>query len=197
MRRNAIRRSLPHPALLLFVFFVAAYGLTAAGHLDATDGQVVAAVARRLLFHDSIALPSNTPNAVIGVHGFAYSKYGIAQSIIEIPFVQVGYWLSLAQRDPQMIEWMISFTNTLVTALGCSLFYLIARRVGASERRAVALTLLYGLCTIAWPYAKTLYCGGVMLACLAVLALRLRLDSFVAATESSPIGERSGLRSQV
>lgn len=178
MRRNALRRLLPHPALLLFVFFVAVYALTAAGHLDSTDGQVVAAVARRLLFHDSLALPGTTPNAVIGVHGFGYSKYGIAQSLVEVPFVQAGYWLSLSMRDPQMIEWMISFTNSVLTALGCALFYLLARRLGASERRAVALTLLYGLCTLAWPYAKTdfnepLQTLALLLAAYALVRARL------------------------
>lgn len=155
MRRNAALRVITHPALLLFVFFLAAYALTAAGHLDSTDGRVVASVARRLLFHDTLALPGNTPNAVVGVNGLGYSKYGIAQSVAEVPFAQVGYWLSLSMRDPQMIEWMMSFTNTVITALGCIVFYLIARRLGASERRGIALTLLYGLCTLAWPYAKT------------------------------------------
>lgn len=183
MRRTAALRLVTHPALLLFVFFVAAYGLTAAGHLDSTDGRVVAAVARRLLFHDSLALPGDTPNAVIGVNGFGYSKYGIAQSIVEVPFAQIGYWLSVSMRDPQMIEWAMSFTNTVVAALGCVLFYLLARRLGASERRAVALTLVYGLCTLAWTYAKTDF--NEPLQTLALLSaayalLRARLPRFAA-----------------
>lgn len=178
MRRNALIRTLTNPALLLFLFFVAAYALTAAGHLDATDGRIIASVARQLLFHNSLALPAATPNAVIGLHGYGYSKFGIALSIVEVPFVQVGYWLSVSMRNPYMIEWMASYTNSVVTALGCALFYLIARRLGASERRAIAFTLLYGLCTLAWPYAKSDFTEPLQALCLLLATyalLRARL----------------------
>lgn len=46
------------------------------------------------------------------------------------------------------------FTNAWVTALNAVLLFLIARRLGYHGHVALVLTLLFGLATIAWPYAK-------------------------------------------
>lgn len=148
-------RGLTRAPMLLFGFFLAVYFLTSAGRLDSADGTVVAMTARWLVEHHTIALPSNAAEAVAGVGGYGYSKYGIAQSIVEIPFVVLGLVLRHLTRHEVMVDWATSMTNTVITALGCSVFYLLVRRLGASARRGVALTLLYGLGTLAWVYAKT------------------------------------------
>lgn len=153
--RSWYRRIFTSVPFLLFGFFASAYALTSAGRLDSADGVVVALTAQSLLLHHTVALPSATPDAVIGVGGYGYSIYGIAQSLVEIPFVAAGLLLRHLTHNEGMVEWAIAFTNALVTALGCVVFFLLARRLGASQRRGIALTLLYGLCTLAWPYAKT------------------------------------------
>jgi 4-amino-4-deoxy-L-arabinose transferase-like glycosyltransferase len=140
---------------LLFGFFLAVYALTSAGRFDAADGTVVAATARALVEHHTLALPATTPEAVLGAGGFGYSKYGIGQSLVEMPFVVLGLLLRHFTHDEHMVEWTIALSNSVVTALGCAVFYLLVRRLGASARRGAGLTLLYGLCTLAWVYAKT------------------------------------------
>jgi hypothetical protein len=139
---------------LLFLFFLGAYGLTSAGRLDANDGFVVARTAQAIVFEHKLSVPPGTLGAVVGAGGRSYSKYGIAQSLVEIPFTIVGKGLTHVS-GLELMAWSISWTNTLITALGCVLFYLLVCALGAGERRAIALTLLYGLCTLAWPYAKT------------------------------------------
>jgi hypothetical protein len=158
-RRFAWRGALGTPALL-FGFFVSVYALTSAGVLDSADGVLVAKTSQALLLRHTLALPRGTPNAVTGVGGYGYSIYGIGQSIIEMPFLGFGLLLrslthhQLASND-WLIAWTTAFTNSFVTALGCVVFFLLVRRLGATPRRGIALTLLYGLCTLAWPYAKT------------------------------------------
>lgn len=46
------------------------------------------------------------------------------------------------------------FTNAWITALNAMLLFLITRRLGYHSNVALALTLLFGLATLAWPYAK-------------------------------------------
>jgi 4-amino-4-deoxy-L-arabinose transferase-like glycosyltransferase len=162
---------------LLGCSFLCIYALTSAGQLDSADGTVVAATARQLVEHHTVALPPGTPEAMLGAGGFGYSKYGIGQSIVEIPFVLLGLLLRHLTGNAYMVDWTISLTNSVLTALGCVVFYLIARLLGASARRGVALTLLYGLSTLAWVYAKTdftepLQTLGLLLAVYSLLRAR-------------------------
>ncbi|HEV8191366.1 MAG TPA: glycosyltransferase family 39 protein, partial [Ktedonobacterales bacterium] len=122
--------------------------------LDATDGAVVARTAQAIVFEHKLSVPPDTFGAVVGAGGRSYSKYGIAQSLAEIPLAIIGKALTHV-TGLELTSWSISWTNVFVTALGCALFYLLVRALGAGERRAIALTLLYGLCSLAWPYAKT------------------------------------------
>lgn len=164
--RSALSRVAARPAVLLFGLFAGVYALTSAGRLDSADGVVVALTARTLLQHHTLALPATTPDAVIGIGGYGYSKYGIAQSLVEVPFVLLGLLLRHLTHREQMIEWTVSLTNVPITALGCVLLYLVVRRLGASQRLGVGLTVLYGFCTLAWPYAKTDFNEPLQTTCL-------------------------------
>ncbi len=174
---SVLTRAATSVPALLFWFFLAFYALTSAGRLDSADGTVVAQTARALLERHTLALPAGTPEAVLGFGGFGYSKYGIAQSLVEMPFVILGLALRHFTHQEWMIDWAVSFTNVPITALGCAVFYLVVCRLGASPRRGVALTLLYGICTLAWPYAKTdfnepLQTLSLLLAAYAVIRAR-------------------------
>lgn len=159
--------------VLLFLFFLGFYGLTSAGRLDSNDGAVVARTAQAIVFERKLSVPADTFGAVVGSGGRWYSKYGIAQSLAEIPFAIFGKIVThFSGRE--LMAWGISWTNVFVTALGCLLFYLLARSLGAGERRAIALTLLYGICTLAWPYAKTDFNEPLQTTALLAAAYALR-----------------------
>jgi hypothetical protein len=141
--------------MLIFGMCCGVYAFTAAGRLDSSDGGVVALTARQLLQHGTVRLPAGAPNVIPGVGGFGYSKYGIAQSIVEMPFAAVGFVLRHFTHNERMVDFAISYTNTVITALACVMFYLLLRGLGASSRRGIALTLIYSFATLAWPYAKS------------------------------------------
>lgn len=141
--------------MLIFGMCCGVYAFTAAGRLDSADGGVVALTARQLLQHGTVRLPAGAPDVIPGVGGFGYSKYGIAQSLIEIPFAAIGLVLRHVTHNEHMVDFAISYTNTVITALVCVMFYLLLHALGASPRRSVALTLVYSFATLAWPYAKT------------------------------------------
>jgi hypothetical protein len=157
--------------VVLFVMFSAFYALTSAGRLDSADGLVVAQTAVSLLTRGTVALPANSPAALVGVGGFGYSKYGIGQSLVEMPMALVGLTLRRLTHHAQAVEWATAFTNTFVSAAGCVLFYLLLRALRAEKRWAVALTLIYGVCTLAWPYAKTDFSEPLQAVCLLGAAL--------------------------
>src|SRR5689334_15460872 len=87
---GALWRRLTSVPALLCGFFLAVYGLTSAGRLDSADGTVVAATAAALVQHHTFALPPTTAEAVLGVGGFGYSRYGVGQSLVEVPFFILG-----------------------------------------------------------------------------------------------------------
>lgn len=67
------------------------------------------------------------------------------------------------------------FTNAWITALSAMLLFLITRRLGYHSQVALALTLLFGLATLAWPYAKFDFAEpGIMLALLGTFYFLLR-----------------------
>lgn len=152
--QSVAERRFAIPALI-FGLCCGVYAFTAAGRLDSADGGVVALTARQLLQHGTLRLPASAPDVIPGVGGFGYSKYGIAQSIVEIPFAALGLLLRHFTRNERMVDFGISYTNTVITALACVVFYLLLRGLGASARRGIALTVIYGFATLAWPYAKT------------------------------------------
>ena len=158
------RRAASIPAAL-FGFFSVFYALTSAGRLDSADGVVVAAASRSLL-HGSLAIPSYVGESVVGVGGLSYSRYGIGQSIVELPFAALGTALGHLTHRADLFDWSVAFTNTFVTALGGALFYLLLRALGSSQRRGVVLTLIYGLCTLVWPFAKSDFSEPLQTACL-------------------------------
>lgn len=66
-------------------------------------------------------------------------------------------------------------TNAWVTALSAVLVFLISRRLGYHSQVALALTLLFGVATLAWPYATYDFAEpGIALALLGTVYFLLR-----------------------
>jgi hypothetical protein len=51
---------------------------------------------------------------------------------------------------------------SLISAVGCVLVYRSGARLGYSERVSMVLSLVYGLCTMVWPYSKSLMSEGTL-----------------------------------
>lgn len=88
-----------------------------------------------------------------------HSQYGPVLSIVAIPLYLFGLAVAKALHfvSDYPIKAVVSFTNAIVTACTCVLVSAVARRLDVKQRVAYLLALTYGLCTIAWPYAKTFF----------------------------------------
>ena len=58
------------------------------------------------------------------------------------------------ENDELFSRMFYSFYNAIITAIGCVLLFALTRLLGYSQLVGIASTLIYGLATLAWPYAK-------------------------------------------
>jgi 4-amino-4-deoxy-L-arabinose transferase-like glycosyltransferase len=166
--RQAPARRVDRTRRLLFAFFAMLYALSSMGRTNSTDGLDVYNTAKSLLLRHSLAISPDI-GTFIGRGGATYAKYGIGQSLAELPLVQVDQWahqLGLFLSAPQLFSMM---TNAWVTAAGVVVLYQLARDFGYAKRPALATALVYGLATPAWVYAKLDF-SEPMLALLLLLA---------------------------
>ena len=168
--------------IVLFIFFLSLYLLTANGRIDSGDGEAIYQVTRSIVdkrafaiapppleekFYDSFGreipqelLAGGGAYGAWGAKGHYYSKYGIGQSLIAIPLYLAGLILGRVVTFPGihfLTRFSTAMLNPLVSALVCVLVFGFCTRLGFPTRSAFTLTLAYGLGTIAWPYSKTFY----------------------------------------
>ncbi|MBW1668183.1 MAG: glycosyltransferase family 39 protein [Deltaproteobacteria bacterium] len=168
--------AIPHrQALWIFLFFLAFYYLTNAGWYKIGDEIIMRAVAKQIAQTGKIGIEArHLPNlgsykedAVRGLNGLYYFKWGLGQSLVEAPFYYIFRLVSGIPVPPSTAvfrfdsrifsELMVIFLcPSAVSALGCALFFLLGLRIGFSNRLSLLLTLIYGLATMVWPYSKSL-----------------------------------------
>jgi len=181
-----VKRLVPRPVgpalLALFSLLAAVYLATGSGRFRIVDEVSLFAVTESLakrgaLDTNAIAWTQwvNSPGEVLGAfgpEGDVFSKKGPAPAFLAVPFYLIGRLL-----PPLSMLQTAFWFNAVVTALTA---VLLARTVLALGYRLTAALLagaLYGLGTIAWPYATHFF--GEPLSALAILGvfhalLRLR-----------------------
>jgi hypothetical protein len=134
------------PALALFVYLAALYSSTALGRIDSFDGEIMFRVAESLVERGSLQITDEIYHA-----NEPYAVYGLGTSLAVLPFYLAAKALAF---DPRMAA---SLLNPLVTAATATVLYLFGRRLHFSRRLAVGVALMFGVGTLAWPYAKTFF----------------------------------------
>lgn len=137
----------------LFAFFALLYGLSSMGRINSTDGRDIYNTAVSLLTHHSLAIAPNI-GTFVGRDGASYSKYGVGQSLVELPMAlldQAAHQLGLFTSAPQLFG---STTNAWITAAGVVVLYQLARDLAYPSKVALVTAAAYGLTTLAWVYAK-------------------------------------------
>lgn len=96
----------------------------------------------------------------VSVDGRQYAQYEPGQPVVALPF----YWAGRAAAaffpsgaHAYIVRFFVSLFGAFVTAATVATLYRLVGALGYGERIAVALALLYGLATFAWPYARTFY----------------------------------------
>ena len=157
-------------ALAVFLLLLAVYTLTYRGVFHSDDEMSVAAAAESMAKRGSVTIDQLRWNQDLsggigkyGVDGHLYSKYGWGASVAAAPFYLAAQMLpTLGSVQAAML------LNALVTALTGMLVFLCARRLGVGRTAAAGVALIFGLATLAWPYAK--YFFGEPLSGLTLLA---------------------------
>jgi len=176
-----IRWSWP-AAVALFVLLFTIYLLTGSGGFHIVDEisqfAVTESMAKRGGFDtNAIAWMQWTTSpgerlGAFGTRGDVFCKKGPALALLAVPL----YWLMWVLPVVGLLQGTLLF-NMLVTAATALLVWRTALALGYGQWTGVAAALLYGLATIAWPYATHFF--GEPLSALALLAslytlLRLR-----------------------
>ena len=183
LHRGDVQIRWPWPAAVaLFVLLFTIYLLTGSGGFHIVDEislfAVTESAAKRGAFDtNAIAWMQWTTSpgerlGALGTGGDVFSKKGPALALLAVPL----YWLMSALPVVGLLQGTLLF-NMLVTAATALLVWRTALALGYGQWTGVASALLYGLATIAWPYATHFF--GEPLSALALLAslytlLRLR-----------------------
>ena len=140
-------------ALAVGLFLLSVYLLTYSGAFHSSDGQAMFAVTESLVrrgdYDINQLLWMGQQQGTYGLDGELYCRKGIATSLLSLPLA----WLGLVVPFWGMVQTTLLF-NAVVTALTGALVYLYVNRLGYSACTSLLLSLVFGLATLAWPYAK-------------------------------------------
>jgi hypothetical protein len=152
--------------LLMTALLLAIYVLSNSGQFHIVDEVSLFAVTESAALRGDVDTNAiawtqwvNSPGEVLGsfgINGEVFSKKGPAPALLAVPW----YWLLhlIAKADIEFGQLQtVLLWNSFVTAHTALLLALTARRLGYRPRTGVLLGLLFGLGTIAWPYAKQFF----------------------------------------
>jgi hypothetical protein len=170
------KEAAPFLALLLAFFLFSIYLLTYSGRFHSSDGLTMFAMADSLARRGAADVNAlrwmGLQQGTFGLDGSLYSRKGVGVSLLGLPLA----WLGLAVPFWGVAQTFLLF-NSLITAATGALLMLYIRRCGYALRAGLFGGLLYGLATMAWPYAKADFSdplSGLLLLAAAYALLRYR-----------------------
>lgn len=161
---------------MLVALLFSIYTLTNAGKFHIVDEVSLFAVTESLALRNEVDTNAiawtqwvNSPGEVLGAFGQdgqVYSKKGPAPAFLAVPWYFLLLSISKLNIGLGLVQGTLLW-NGLVTAVTAALLWFTARRLGYSDWVGIVLAMLFGLCTIAWPYANHFF--GEPLSALALL----------------------------
>jgi hypothetical protein len=152
-------------ALAVGLFLLSVYLLTYSGEFHSSDGQAMFAVTESIVrrgdYDINQLLWMGQQQGTYGLDGELYCRKGIATSLLSLPLT----WLGLVVPFWGMVQTTLLF-NAIVTALTGVLVYLYVNRLRYSPGTSLVLSLVFGLATLAWPYAKYFFSDPLASLCL-------------------------------
>lgn len=165
-------------SFMLLFFFTTTYSLIYSGTFTTDDEHILTARSLSLAFDDQLNLSRVIGNSRVS----AYSLYGPTgameaanieptQAILGAVFAKLSIILGVGRIQTLFL------LNIWTTALTAMMLYLTARRQFFSDRISMIVALLFGLCTIVFPYSKTYFRDSLamfFLSCLWFFATAIR-----------------------
>jgi hypothetical protein len=163
-------------ALLLGIYL-----LTTGGQPFISDGEVMFITTTRIVDEHTLTLPTGAavyPQVLRRQDGSLFSRYGLGQPLAAAPLYAfgryvLGVWLWGSRHDFQIGRFFALLLPAIATALTGGLLCAWAIRLYSSARLGVALALLYGLGTLAWPYSRFFFSEPLFTAALVLAALAI------------------------
>jgi hypothetical protein len=149
------------PGVIALILAVAAFGLyaTTMGQLVGYESETAAA-SEGLVKQGVLQVLPGTPLTAQGLPGrggHLYSRTGLAQPLMEVPFYFVGQRLDDLTSNGRSYKWRLAllrlFNPLMSTLTVLAVFGLLLLR-GRSVRRATGVATLCAIGTLVWPYAK-------------------------------------------
>jgi hypothetical protein len=151
MARNK-KRTIP---LFIFASLLCFYCLVLSAHFDGYERGFFQTALTAVTRHEFNMGGGGLAGATV-VGGKRYAEY-VLESILDMPLVGAGIVLdslfAKAGMYPQLVFFLPKGLNALLTALTAMMLYLFALRIYKNEKTAVVLAFIYGLATMALPYA--------------------------------------------
>lgn len=163
---------------LIFFFFLGFYLFTAKGVVHIADGMVNFQTVRSLVETQSLAVDCGIIDEFVvqNENGRCYSKYDLGLPLASLPFYLTGKLLG--SPDPldlytvSVPKLVVSLLPQFATAVTCALLYVLALHLNGQEAAAFGTAFLYGIATLAWPYAGV-YFSQPLISLLLLLAVTL------------------------
>jgi hypothetical protein len=168
-------------SLWVGLLLLAAYLLVAGRQPFISDGEVMLITTMRIVDERTLSLPEGAsiyPQTVRRADGYLFSKYGLGQPLAAAPLYALGRYgigraIGAGENAFYVGRFLALLLPALATALTGGVLCVWAARLYGSARMGVALALLYGLCTLAWPYSKFFFSEPLFTACLVLAALAI------------------------
>jgi hypothetical protein len=148
-----------HAARLIAISACCLYLTTAGGGLQSIDAVMTYEVTKSLVSSGSTAFDAPGLNQHPGVDGRYYSRFGVGQSVFNIPFyvagraVRQGLGLRMG-RSETLDKAAVALGSTVAAAGMVWVVYLFAWRLSGSAVAARRTALALALGTLVWPYSK-------------------------------------------
>jgi hypothetical protein len=140
----------------LFLFLLGIYLFTYTPRINSSDGLAMFATAESLVRRGAVDIEQvrwlGLQQGTYGLDGLLYSRKGIGVPLALLPLAGLGLiipWFG-------MVGASLLF-NPLVTALTAVLLLAYLQTLGFSWKTGLIAALTFGLATLAWPYAKSLF----------------------------------------
>ncbi|MFC1474850.1 ArnT family glycosyltransferase [bacterium] len=160
-----------YAGFFLFAFLFCLYALTMRGIPTGGDALAMFLVTHSLVEDGDTFLDGEDRVVLVpGRDGREVSKFGVAQSLAEIPGYHLGRAAAAGNNtaeDSYIIYFVTAFTSPLLGALACLFVYLASLRLGYSGRVSFGVALLAGTCTLLWPHSRLLFSEALQAMALA------------------------------
>ena len=156
-------------AWALFLLLFTVYLLTYSGALHSSDGQAMFSVSESLVRRGEYDINQirwmGLQQGTYGTDGNLYCRKGLGTSVAALPLA----WLGLVVPAWGVVQTTM-LLNVLMTAITGSVVFLYVHRLGYRRSTALITALVFGLSTLAWPYAKFFFSEPLTGLCLVAAA---------------------------